>query len=154
VYGGSDTQISDNICADTVQYPGILIAQQFTSNPFGGTTSIQRNSLIRDGGFDFGSAQCALKFFASQAAMSGFLVSDSQISDSTYSGIQIAGPNAISNLTLQNIAITESATSGLQFSTNAKGSGMATNVTVSNGGLVDQSKGAFTLNRAAGDTGW
>lgn len=77
-----------------------------------------------------------------------------QISDSTYCGIQIAGGNTITTLTLQNIAITASATSGLQFNTNARGSGVASGVTVSNGGLVDQSRGAFTLTRQAGNVGW
>jgi Alpha-1,3-glucanase catalytic domain D1/Alpha-1,3-glucanase catalytic domain D2 len=154
IYGGNDNKIEDNICSDTVQYPGILIAQQFTSHPFGGTTSIQRNSLVRDGGFFSGGTNCALKFAATDAAMSGFLVNDMQISDSTYCGIQIAGANTITNLTLQNIAITASATSGLQFNSNARGSGVASGVTVSNGGLVDQSRGAFTLTRQAGNVGW
>ncbi|HWZ88666.1 MAG TPA: glycosyl hydrolase family 28-related protein, partial [Polyangiaceae bacterium] len=154
VYGGSDTKIEDNICSDTVQYPGILIAQQFNSNAFGGTTSIQRDSLIRDGGFDYDAQQGALKFYPQQGPMSGFLVKDLQISDSTYMGIEIWGGNALSNLTLDTIAITNSGTSGIQFNYNAVGSGSATNVTVSNGGLDDQSKGGFNLSRQAGDTGW
>jgi hypothetical protein len=154
VYGGSDTKVEDNICSDTVQYPGILLSQQFNSNAFGGTTSIQRNTLERDGGFDYGDGQGALKIYASQGPMSGFLVKDMQISDSTYSGIQIWGGYAITNLTLDTVAITASGTSGLQFNANANGGGSAANVTVSNGGLDDESKGAFGLSRGAGDTGW
>jgi hypothetical protein len=154
VYGGSDTAINDNICSDTVQYPGILIAQQFTSNAFGGTTSIQRDSLIRDGGFDYGDGQGALKFYAQQGPISGFLVKNLTIQDSTYMGIQVWGANTITNLTLDTIAITGSGTSGMQFNSTAKGGGTATNVTVSNGGLDDQSKGAFNLARQAGNTGW
>jgi hypothetical protein len=154
IYGGNDTKIEDNLCADTVQYQGILIAQQFNSNPFGGTTSIQRNSLLRDGGFYFGSTPCALGFAATQGAMGGFLVNDLQVSDSTYCGIQVAGPNATTNLTLQNVAITAPGTAGLQFTANARGSGLASNVTVSTGGLDDRSKGAFSLTRQAGNTGW
>jgi hypothetical protein len=154
VYGGSDTQIVDNICSDTVQYPGILIAQQFTSNVFGGTTSIQRDSLIRDGGFDYGDGQCALKFYAQQGPISGFLVKDLTIQDSTYCGVQVWGANTITNLTLDTVNITGSGTSGLQFNSTARGSGTATNVTVSNGGLDVQSKGGFNLARQAGDTGW
>jgi hypothetical protein len=154
VYGGNDTKIEDNICSDTVQYPGILAAQQFDSTAFGGTTSIQRNSLIRDGGFDYGDGQCALKFYAQQGPMSGFLVKNVDISDSSYCGIQVWGANAITNLTLDTVAITNSATSGLQFNFNAKGAGSATNVTVSNGGLDDQSKGGFNMSRGAGNTGW
>jgi hypothetical protein len=154
IYGGNDNKVEDNICSDTVQYPGILIAQQFNSTAFGGTTSIQRNSLIRDGGFDYGDGQGALKFFASQGPMSGFLVKNVDISDSTYCGVQVWGGNAITNLTLDTVAITTSGTSGLQFNFNAKGSGSATNVTVSNGGLDDQSKGGFNMSRQAGNTGW
>jgi alpha-1,3-glucanase-like protein len=154
IYGGNDNKVEDNICSDTVQYPGILIAQQFDSTAFGGTTSIQRNSLIRDGGFDYGDGQGALKIFASQGPMSGFLVKNLDISDSTYCGVQIWGGNAITNLTLDTVAITTSGTSGLQFNSNAKGGGSASNVTVSNGGLDDQSKGGFNLTRQAGNTGW
>jgi Pectate lyase superfamily protein len=154
IYGGNDTKIEDNICADTAMFPGILVAQQFDSMGFGGTTSIQRDSLQRDGGLDYGDGQCALKFFADQGAMSGFLVKDLQISDSSYCGLQIWGGNSITNLTLQNIAITGSGTSGIQFGAKANGSGTASAVTVSNGGLDDQVKGAFTLTRQAGDTGW
>jgi hypothetical protein len=154
VYGGNDTKVEDNLCSDTVQFQGILIAQQFGSNPFGGTTSIQRNKLVRDGGFYQGSTPCALSVAATQGAMNGLLISDLQISDPTYCGIQIAGANAVGNLTLQNIAITGSGTSGLQYTSNARGSGVASNVTVSNGGLDDRSKGAFVLTRQAGNTGW
>jgi alpha-1,3-glucanase-like protein len=154
VYGGTGTQVEDNICSDTVQYPGILVSQQFTSTAFGGTTSIQRNTLERDGGFDYGDGQGALKFYAAQGPMSGFLVKDMQISDSTYMGIQVWGGYAITNLTLDTVAITGSGTSGLQFNANANGNGSATNVTVSNGGLDDESKGAFNMSRGAGDTGW
>ncbi|HWZ90843.1 MAG TPA: glycosyl hydrolase family 28-related protein [Polyangiaceae bacterium] len=154
IYGGNDTKIEDNLCSDTVQYQGILIAQQFGSNPFGGTTSIQRNKLVRDGGFYVGSNPCALGIVASQGAVSGLLISDLQITDATYCGLQIAGANAVSSLTLQNIAITGSGTSGIQFTSNARGTGVASNVTVSNGGLDDRSKGAFVLTRQAGDTGW
>jgi hypothetical protein len=154
IYGGTGTQVEDNICSDTVQYPGILVSQQFSSTPFGGTTSIQRNTLERDGGFDYGDGQGALKFYASQGPMSGFLVKNMQISDSTYSGIQVWGGYAITNLTLDTVAITGSGTSGLQFNANANGNGSATNVTVSNGGLDDESKGAFNMSRGAGDTGW
>ncbi len=154
VYGGNDTKVEDNVCSDTVMFPGILVAQQFSSMPFGGTTSIQRNTLQRDGGFDFGDGQCALKFHADQGAMSGFLVKDLQISDSTYCGLQIWGGNAVTNLTLQNIAITGSGTTGIQIGSTAKGGATFNTVTVSNGGLDDQSKGAFGLTRQAGDTGF
>ncbi len=154
VYGGNDTKIEDNVCSDTVMFPGILIAQQFGSMPFGGTTSIQRNTLQRDGGFDYGDGQCALKFHADEGSMSGFLVKDLQISDATYCGLQIWGGNAITNLTLQSVAITGSGTTGIQIGGTAKGAATFSAVTVSNGGLDDQSKGAFGLTRQAGDTGW
>ena len=49
VYGGKDNRIEDNLCYDVVTYPGILIAQQFNSNPFDGNTFVERNSLIRAG---------------------------------------------------------------------------------------------------------
>jgi len=154
VYGGNDTKIEDNVCSDTVQFPGILIAQQFDSHPFGGTTSIQRNSLIRDGGFDYDDGQGALKFYAAQGDISGFLVKDLQITDSTYCGVQIWGGGAITNLTLDTVNISGSGSSGIQVNYNARGSALATGVVVSNGGLDDTSKGGFGFNRQAGNSGW
>ena len=76
IYGGQDNQVEDNLCSDVVTYPGILIAQSFTSHPFAGTTTIQRNSLIRAGGSMFRQEHGALKIEAEQGPVSGVIVKD------------------------------------------------------------------------------
>ena len=94
IYGGNGNRIEDNICQDVVQYPGILIAQQFNSQPFQGTTAIVRNSLIRAGGPAYNDEQGALKFYSEQGNMGGFLVQDLLIQDSTFRAFTSRAPIA------------------------------------------------------------
>ena len=154
IYGGTATRIEDNVCEDVVQYPGILIANQFGSQPFQGTTQIVRNSLIRAGGFAYNDGQGALKFFAAEGPMSGFLVQDLFVQDSTYSGIQIQGKYRLDNLQLNNVTIDAPGTSGIRMNFDANGVGVAGGVVVSKGGMQDQSNGAFSWTRGAGNSGW
>jgi hypothetical protein len=154
VYGGTATSIEDNVCEDVVQYPGILIANQFGSQPFQGTTQVLRNSLIRAGGFAYNDGQGALKFYAAEGPMSGFLVQDLFVQDSTYSGIQIQGKYRIDNLQLSNVTVDAPGTSGIRMNFDANGVGIANGVVVSKGGMQDQSSGAFIWTRGAGNSGW
>ncbi len=93
IYGGKDNRIEDNLCADVVTYPGILIAQQFDAWPFSGTTTVQRNSLIRAGGPMWNQEHGALKIHAAEGALQGIVVKDLLIDSPTFAGIQIQGPN-------------------------------------------------------------
>ena len=68
LYGGQDIVIEDNVCADTVQYPGILLARQFGSHPFSGRIRIERNSLIRAGGNAYNQGHGAFKLHAAEGA--------------------------------------------------------------------------------------
>ncbi len=76
IYGGKDNTIEDNVCSDVVTYPGILIAQSFNSAPFSGTTSVQRNSIIRAGGPMFHLEHGALKIWAEQGVIANVLFKD------------------------------------------------------------------------------
>jgi hypothetical protein len=154
IYGGNATQITDNVCEDVVQYPGILIANQFGSQPFGGTTQILRNSLIRAGGAAYNDGHGALKFQAAQGPMSGFLVQDLLVQDSTFSGIQLQGPGRIDNLQFMTVTINAPGTAGIRLNADANGAATASGVVVSTGGMDDQSKGAFRWTRQAGNSGW
>ena len=140
IYGGNGNRIEDNICQDVVQYPGILIAQQFNSQPFQGTTAIVRNSLIRAGGPAYNDEQGALKFYSEQGNMGGFLVQDLLIQDSTFSGIHIQGPNRVDNLRFQNVTISAPGTWGIRVNADAKGSATANTLVIMNGRMDDQSK--------------
>jgi hypothetical protein len=127
-----------------------LLSRQFGSLPFAGTTQVLRNSLIRAGGGDEG----AIKFHADEAAMAGFLVQDLTIQEATFSGIHLQGPNRIDNLRFQNVAINSPGTNGIRLNSDANGSATANGVVVSQGGMDDQSRGAFTWTREAGNSGW
>src|SRR5262249_50440903 len=154
IYGGTSNRIEDNVCQDVVQYPGILIAQQFNSQPFQGTTQILRNSLIRAGGPAYNDEQGALKFQADQGNMSGFLVQDLLIQDSTFSGIHIQGANRIDNLRFQNVTVAAPGTWGIRVNADAKGGATANGLVVVGGRMDDQSKGAFAWVKEAGNSGW
>jgi hypothetical protein len=154
IYGGNANHIEDNVCADVVQYPGILIAQQFNSQPFQGSTQILRNSLIRAGGPAYNDEQGALKIFSEQGAMSGILVQDMLIQDSTFSGIHIQGPNPINNLRFQNVTVSNPGTWGIRVNADAKGGATANTLVIMNGRMDDQSNGAFAWTREAGNSGW
>jgi hypothetical protein len=157
LYGGTDNSIENNLCVDTIEDAGILIAQEFATYAFAGTTKVEHNTLLRGGGLMTATKHGATEFSAIDSAMAGFLANDNTIESSTYAGIRLAGPNAISNLTLSAIAIDRPGTYGVEVTGNAKGKGEADGVVVSNapqGGLQDQSGGAWTFTKGGGDSGW
>jgi hypothetical protein len=154
LYGGAGNRIEDNICEDVVQYPGILAARQFGSLPFQGTNQILRNSLIRAGGPAPDGGQGAIKFHADQGPVSGFVVQDLLIQDATFYGIHIQGGNRVDNIRFQNVTITNPGAAGIRLNFDANGNAAANTVVVSKGGLDDQSHGAFTFTREAGNSGW
>ncbi len=154
LYGGNANHLEDNICEDVVQYPGILLARQFNSLPFQGSTQILRNSLVRAGGPVHNDGQGAIKFHADQAAISGIVVQDLVVQDATFSGVHLQGPNRIDDLRLQNVTVSAPGTSGIRMNADAKGAATANGVVVTRGGMDDQTRGAFVWTREAGNSGW
>lgn len=157
IYGGKDNTIEDSTCADVVQYPGVLIAQEFTSNPFAGTTTVQRLTLTRAGGPAYGAEQGALKLFAPDAPMSGFLLADLDLESPTFSGIHVQGSNRIDGVTMQGITIHQPGAAGIQLDSDANGAATADGVVVTSaasGGLEDDAHGAFAIARGGGNSGW
>jgi len=121
IYGGKDNAIEDNLCSDVVTYPGILVAQQFNSNPFDGVTSIQRNSLIRAGGPMFHSEHGALKIWAAQGKISGLVIKDILIDSPTFTGIELQGSYPIISAVFEHIQIKQAGTNGIYLSSNLNG---------------------------------
>lgn len=157
IYGGRDHKIQDNLCYDVLTYPGILIAQQFDAHPFGGITRVERNSLIRAGGPMWSQQHGALKINPAQGPIDGLVVDDLIIDSPTYSGIHIQGPANLSSVTLSNIRVTNPGSYGVLINGNATGGAIFNGVSVSNpiaGGLRDETKGSFALNRGTGNSGW
>ncbi|APR79122.1 secreted protein [Minicystis rosea] len=156
IYGGEDTVVQDNVCADVVQYPGILIARQFNSTPFTGTTHIDRNSLIRAGGSAYDQPHGALKLHAAQGPLQNLRIGDLEVIDPTYSGIHVEGPGTIDSVWFDKATIKQPKTAAFHLSPNATGAMDAANVAVTNApqGVLDESGGKFKILVGAGNTGW
>lgn len=124
--------------------------------PFSGTTSVQRNTLSRTGGFEpnWGSQLGALWIYADTADITApVLVRDLTIVDSTYQAILLSYQKTITNLTLDHITVT--GTGGYAIEANAAGNATANYVTVTgatSGGLNNLT--GYTFVRGPGNSGW
>lgn len=158
IYGGKDNQIEDNLCYDVVTYPGILIAQQFNSNPFEGKTIVQRNSLIRAGGAMFHLEHGALKVWANQGEISGLTIKDMLIDSPTFTGIELKGSYPITSATIEHVTVQGAGTSGIYLSSNLEGDVTFSFVVVTDSGkeaLMNYApKLKFQLILEEGNSGW
>lgn len=157
IYGGNANRVEDNVFADTVTgSAGIAISSRFAPVPFSGTTSVQRNTLTRTGGYEpnWQSEFGALWIYADSSDITApVLVQDIDIIDSTYSGVLVSWQKTVSNLTLKNIKIQNTGTHGIEI--NAAGAGTFSDVTVTgapDGGL--DLTGGFAITRGTGNSGW
>lgn len=158
IYGGQDNKIENNTCYDVVTYPGILIAQSFNAEPFGGITSVQHNTIIRAGGGMYQLEHGALKLRPEQGPLAEIIIKDLLIEDSTFSGIEIDGQYAVEQTIFEDIKISGSGTWGIVIRANASGVALFKNVTVSDSakeGLLNNAPGKFfTLEQVSGNSGW
>jgi hypothetical protein len=156
IYGGQDNTIEDNVCADTVQYPGIFFAAQFDAHGFTGTTEVNRNTLLRAGGNAYNHTHGALKFHADQGPVGNIKVTDLDIIDPTNSGVHVQGGNVIDKVWLNDVTIQNPAQGSFFLNSGAHGALDAVGVVVTGGnpGVVNDSNGAFNLIKGAGSTGW
>lgn len=158
IYGGTDNRIEDNLCYDVVTYPGILIAQQFNSNPFAGETLVARNSIVRGGGPMFRQEHGALKLWADQGAIDGLTVRDMLIEEATFSGIELVGSYPITNTVLQEIDVVRPAGYGILLRSNLSGEVTFTEVTVTDPGkdalLNYAPSDHFRIELGEGNEGW
>jgi hypothetical protein len=158
IYGGKGNTIEDNLCADVVTYPGILIAQQFNSTPFDGTTTIQRNTLLRAGGPMFHNQHGALKLWADQGPINGVVIRDLIIDGSTFTGIELEGSHPIDSTSIENVQISNSGTDGIYLHSDLSGKVEFSSVSVTKSAksaLVNNSpKLKFELDKGSGNEGW
>jgi hypothetical protein len=147
IYGGSSS-ITNSVCSDTPEYPGVLLGTMFDSNAFG-DTKVTGVTLIRTGGPQYGE-QGALKLNAEQQPIQHITVSDVDIQDSTFSGVHLAGKN-IDAVSFSNVKI-----SGGGCGILAQGPGAAdmANVTVSGAGSPLCNEKGFNFIKGAGNSGW
>jgi hypothetical protein len=120
IYGGHDNTVSGNLVADTglTQGGGIHVGQRFSSTPVG-TTTIQNNTLLRDGSLDpnwqFGVG--ALWFDGSQGAITGPInVSNALIEQSPFEAVQWV-EGTVSGVSLNNVTIAGAGTFAMQEQT-------------------------------------
>jgi hypothetical protein len=156
IYGGQDNTIEDNVCADTVQYPGVLFARQFDSLAFSGTTNLTGNTILRAGGAAYDHTHGALKFHADQGPVQNIAVSGLLIVEPTFSGVHVQGLDSVNGVTLNGVTIENPGNASFFLNGGSNGSMDATNVVVSGGAsaVLDESSGQFSLNKGAGNSGW
>jgi hypothetical protein len=156
VYGGADNKIEDNVCADTVQYPGMFFAAQFDSHPFTGSTEVSRNTLLRCGGNAYNHTHGAIKFHADQGNVGNIKVTDLDISSPTNAGVHVQGDNVVDKVWLNDVTIDSPGQGSFFLNQGSKGALDAVMV-ISAGGnsaVVNDSGGAFNLIKGVGSTGW
>jgi hypothetical protein len=164
IYGGADNQVTDDVVSDTqTQGGGIHLANRFNAVAMSGTTTVARDTALRTGVLDpnwhYGVG--ALWFWASDSAMAGAVrVSDVNLIDSSYEGIQFTG-SSVTNVDFTNVAIAGAGTFALQLESH--GSASFKNVVATNIGApagiynclyTGSAEQAFTVTNKGGDTGW
>jgi hypothetical protein len=156
LYGGTANRIEDNVCADTVQYPGILLARQFDSHPFAGTTRIDRNTLIRAGGWTYNQEHGAIKIHADKGNISGVRVDTLDIQAPSYFGVHIQGTAQTSDVVFSNVKVSNPASGVFFLNSGSRGTLTASNFVASGSplGIRNDSGGAFSIVRGAGNSGW
>ncbi|GAA3285804.1 discoidin domain-containing protein [Dactylosporangium vinaceum] len=153
IYGGYGNGAENNLIADTMNYPGIMLATDHSPIPFSGTTVLANNGLFRCGGVFWGEQQKfgAITLFAPGTDIPGVTIRDTDISDSTYDGIQFkAGSGQYPNVAITNVRIDKSNNgAGILAMGSARGSATLTNVTITNsatGSVVKEPGSQFVFN--------
>ncbi|PRH77189.1 APHP domain-containing protein [Streptomyces solincola] len=154
VYGGFGNKIENNVIADTMNYPGIMLATDHDPLPFSGQTLIAGNALHRTGGAFWNEDQefGAITLFAQGQDIPGVTIRDTEILDSTYDGIQFkTGGGSMPNVKVENVRIDKSNNgSGILAMSGARGSATLSNVTITNsadGDVRTEPGSQFVINR-------
>jgi hypothetical protein len=152
IYGGTGYTISHNYIADTLDYTGIMIGNEFSCDAFGGTNTVQYNSLERCGGY-FGADFGAFNVWAEQGAVGGtWNISNLVIDSPTYMGIQFEGGDGISGFSFSSSQVTNAATYGLQVMSGTGGSAAFTTTTITGSGSGSFTNGgSMSITDGAGD---
>ena len=153
IYGGYGNVIENNLIADTANYPGIMLATDHSPLPFSGTTTISGNGLFRTGGAFWNEDQefGAITLFPSTKDIVGVTIRDTEISDSTYDGIQFkTGGGNMPNVAITNVRIDKSNNgAGILAMGGARGNATLSNVTITNSrdGDIEREPGTqFTIS--------
>ncbi|MFI7236657.1 CARDB domain-containing protein [Streptomyces cyaneofuscatus] len=136
IYGGYGNKIENNIIADTMNYPAIMLATDHDPLPFSGQTLIANNALYRTGGAFWNEDQefGAITLFPQNLPIPGVTIRDTDIIDSTYDGIQFkTGGGLMPDVKIRDVRIDKSNNgSGVLAMGGARGNAALTNVTITN----------------------
>lgn len=138
IFGGRNNNVQDNILSDTVGFgAGIAVSTRFNPVAFDGTTLIERNTLIRTGGREpsWGQNFGAIWLFTGDKSIDAdIMIRNNTALDSTYQGLYVNGPNAITNgthsITIENYVIDGTGTWGIHVNSDVSGSINLDNVVV------------------------
>lgn len=148
-YGGGTT-VENSVCADTAQYPAILLGRMFDSHAFT-TTRLTGLSLIRAGGPMYGQ-QGAIKLNAQQGPVQNIQVSNVDIEAPTFSGIHLAGGNTVDTVSFNGVTIRSPGGCGILAQSNGAADTVNVVVMGATSGLCNE-KG-FNFIKGAGNVGW
>ncbi|MET9444312.1 CARDB domain-containing protein [Streptomyces sp. NPDC006610] len=141
IYGGHGNTVENNVVADTMNYPGIMLATDHDPLPFSGQTLIANNGLYRTGGAFWNEDQefGAITLFAQGPDIPGVIIRDTDIVDSTYDGIQFkTGGGAMPDVKVSNVRIDKSVNGcGVLAMSGARGSATLTDVTITDSAESD-----------------
>ncbi|QGQ97284.1 carbohydrate-binding protein [Paenibacillus psychroresistens] len=159
IYGGIDNKAEDNLAYDTVNVgAGININTDYNSMPFGGVTTLQRNTLVRTGSVgNNGIIVGAVWVNLPKAPISEPVIfTDILINDSTFNGISIYGQDIWTKGSFNNVTIEKTGAYGVQVSANAQGSADFSKVKVSGAkeGGLNTLADLFKITKLAGNSGW
>jgi parallel beta-helix repeat protein len=156
LYGGDSNSVQDNVCADVVQSPGILMEQDFNALTFTGNTQVQRNTLLRAGAWMFNQPQAAVKFNSDQTTIQNVTIGDIDIVDAAYYAFEVQGNNPITNITINGATVTNPGSGTFLLMGGANGWMNVSNVVATGSplGVQDGTNGAFQVVRGGGNSGW
>ncbi|MEJ5944796.1 carbohydrate-binding protein [Pseudokineococcus basanitobsidens] len=118
VYGGTSNRVEDNLVSDTLTgSAGIAVGTRFNPVPLSGETLVQRNTLLRTGGWEpnWRTALGAVWVFADSAPItSRVVIRDTRILDSTYMGVLVSYNKEVSDLRLEDVLVDGTGAQGLK----------------------------------------
>jgi Pectate lyase superfamily protein/Carbohydrate binding module (family 35) len=157
LYGGTDNRVEDDVLVDTVNASaGIAVSTRFAPVTFAGTTSVQRDTLTRTGGYEhnWGAELGAVWLYADASDIAAtVLLKDLTVVDSAYQALLVSGTHAVTQVTIDGVAISGTGSYGIELAT--KGSATFQKVTVvgATKAALDNASG-YTVVRGDGDTGF
>jgi hypothetical protein len=132
------------------------MSRAFGSHGFSGKSHIERNTLIRAGGFIYNKGHGALKIHAQEGSIQGIEVSDLEVIDASYHAIHLEGPNWIDSVWLNGISVQNPGSNVFLLDWGSQGALDASGIVASGapGGVENLSEGNFNILYGTGNSGW